>query len=398
MLLNKINTVIGLELKIINENEFSGRYCVVNKQKATVNITDVQIVEGTLSSILNALPKTFPIALTLTGKGIIHKKMSIADEESTSSFQAAFPTIDRNDFYVQIFVEQQQELVSIIRRQTVDELIHKMRRSGLNIFVVSLGAMVSSPIWNQLNSYGQEILFDGHFIELDATYQWLSYHHKPTLKNEFQTKIGEQLIDERNVLAYASAFQLLLHQQLNLICADVDTIQVEFLQFTQNNEIKKVAFRFGIVLFISLLVSYLIFSHYNDKNVALSQKSGAYNTSIDQLNSLTKASNENEQLLKKLNWNGGFNYGFLINEIGESMPKQLQLNEISINEVQPETNISDAPTAFPVKINGITNNLTALNNWIFVLKQKPWIKTVRLLKYEESNDAEAYKFNIILIY
>ncbi len=397
MQLQALNIVLGVEIHVVSDLEFSCRYCLVTKHKNSITIDKTKMTEGTLPMILADIPKTIPVALTLTGKGIIHKNLTIANDANLDHlFQQAFPAVNENDFYVQSYVQNQTSLVSIARKQTVDDLIDKMQRAGLNIFVTSLGAMLSAHIWKQLNNYSTEITFDGHVFQIGALNEFLGYQYKAGSKNEFVSKIGQEQIAEEYIIAYASAFQVLLHQQVDLIHANVTQVNAQFLHFLQNNSLKQKAMLFLFGLFGALLISYLLFSYYNDENTQLSQKLGAYSANADQIDILRKNVSENESLLKRLNWNGGLNYGLLLNEVGESMPRQLQLHELTINEAV--TALDTATHAPLIKITGVTDNLTAVNNWIFVLKQKSWIKSVRLLKYEEDMETEQYQFNLMVTY
>ena len=103
-----------------------------------------------------------------------------------------------------------------------------------------------------------------------------------------------------------------------------------------------------------------------------------------------------EHLLKQLAWNGGYNYGFLVNEIGKSMPRPLSLISLSINDFKTEEEKTDRKPN--VKIKGTTANLTAVNNWIFVLREKSWVKSAKLVKFQEDPENDNYQFDILISY
>lgn len=397
MQLQDLNSVLGVELKIIDDQLFSCRLCLVSKHKNALTIEHHKVVEGSLVAILADLPKAYPIALTLTGKGIIHKNVQVVEELTLQQlFQNIFPSIEQQNFYVQEFDQNQQGTISIIRKEVVDELLAKLKPAGLKIFTLSLGGVVSVPILAQLNSYDSEIQFDGHLFSLTAAKEWISYKYDATIKNKFPIKIGEEPIPEENIVAYAAAFQLLLHQQLVLIKADVTSVNTGFADFITNHKLKKKALIFLFSLFAALMVSFALFSYYNDNNAKLVQTVGAQSINEEQVDRMKRNIAEHEALLKQLNWNGGYNYGLLLNEVGESMPKQIRLLSLTMNEFKSEIERTERKPQ--LKIMGTTANLTAVNNWIFVLKEKPWVKTVNLLKYQEDPDTDQYQFNLILTY
>lgn len=397
MQLQDLNTVLGVELRIINDQLFSCRFCLLSKRKNALTIQQSKAIEGTMAIILAALPKGYPVALAITGKGIIHKNLSQTEGiDLNQAFNSAFPSINSNDFYLQQYNQAAYTLMSISRKQTIDELLNQMHLASLTVLVLTLGGIGSALIWEQLNSYGSTHLFDGHFFELNQENELINYQFDAERKCQFPVKIGQEPIPEENVIAYAMAFQLMMHDRLNLICAEVPTINQRFLNHVVNSQMKKKALVFLFALFMALLVSFLMFSHYNQQNAQLLQTVGAHTTSEEQTALMSKNIATNETLLKQLNWNGGYNYGFLLNEIGKSMPKQLQLRTLTMNDfLSEQEKLERVPQ---LKITGTTNELMAVNNWIFMLKEKAWVKSVQLTSYQEDVEKDAYIFNLILTY
>ncbi len=393
-----LNRVLGVELKIIDQQLFSCRWCVLSKQKNMLNIEQQKMEEGPFNAILAALPKTYPIALTINGKGVIHKngqfEIGLTFEQL---FQQLFPAIAQENFYTQHFRGQSFAALSVVRKEMLDELLTKMKNAGLQVFSISLGGWPAVHIFTQLNSYDPaEVKFDGHCFNLNEEKALINYQYDHTRKSKFQMKIAEEPIAEENIIAYASAFQLMMYQQLNAIIVDVATINNSFTQFIAHHQLKKKALIFLFSLFIALLISFSLFSYYNESNAQLVQLVGAQSVNENQMDVMKQNIAENEALLQQLNWNGGYNYGFLLNEIGVSMPRQIQLLSVSMNEFKSEI---EKTTRRPlIKIIGTTDNLTAVNNWIFMLKEKPWIKTVKLLKYQEMEETAFYQFNLELSY
>ncbi|WP_199137837.1 hypothetical protein [Pedobacter sp. ASV12] len=397
MLFDGLNTVLGVELHSLGDNSYSCRFCQLAKKDNELHIESNKVIEGPLHKVLESLPKNFPVALTLTGRGIIHKNMQVAtDTLPEQVIQQAFPSIEVKDFYVQSYVQGNNALGSIIRRQGVDELLDKLGRAGLKVLMLSLGGIVTAPIWPQLNIYSTEMRFAGHGFVLTAERHFMSYSAEAGLKHDFQVKIEQELIPEENILAYASAFQLVLHEKLTPILANVERVNSAFSDFLGNASLKKKALIFLFGLFGLLLISFGLFSYYNQENAKLAQQVGAQTASADQTDLLQKNIASNEYLLKQLHWNGGYNYGFLLNEIGKSMPRQLSLHEVAVNDFK--TDAEKAERQPSIKILGSTDNLTAVNNWIFVLKEMPWVKSAKLLKYQEDQETTAYQFSLIITY
>jgi len=397
MLGSAFTKVLGLVLHHHGDNQFSGRYCELERKGNEVQIGEKKVVEGNLVKILAALPRKIPVALVISGKGIIHKNMEIADgeEDLQKNFRSVFPSVEPNDFFVQQHHHTKNFVLSIARKDWVLELLEKLKRAGLEVCRVSFGGVIALHILPQLNVYGEQVQIDGHqFVLADKNFQ--SYTYKAEAKSAFPLKVGQQAIDEEIVLAYAAAFQLLLSDKLPAIVAEVPTVNEGFEKLVGTALWKKRALFFLAGLFALLLISFALFSHYNQENEKLLREVGAQTASADQMDLLKQQISKQEQLLKQLAWNGGYNYGFLVNEIGKSMPRQLSLLALSINDFKTEEEKAERKPN--IKIKGTTSNLTAVNNWIFVLREKTWVKSAKLLKFQEDPENDHYQFDILVSY
>lgn len=396
MQLNGFDQVLGIELKIIDQNLYSCRTCLIAKHQSKITIEQIKVVEGALSTVLADLPKRYPVALTLTGKGILYKNIEIdAQTPYDQVVKSAFPAIDTKDFYNQQFNVETHFSVAVIRKQMADELLDKLKLAGFRVYILSLSGLIAVHILSQLNSYGNEIQFDSHLFKLSDG-NFLSYSAQQPISAEFEFKIGQELIQQEAIVAYASAFQLMLHQNILIIHANAAHIDLDFSNAIATAQLKKQALFFLFALFGLLLISFMLFTYYNKENAALAMKVGSQTANADQTDLLKKTSSENITLLKQLNWNGGYNYGFILNEIGQCMPKQLTIQKVLVNNFK--TAIEKVEKQPNIKIFGITDNLTAVNNWIFILKEKPWIKSVKLLKYQEDQEEDNYQFNLAITY
>ncbi len=397
MLGTAFTKVLGFTLHHHGDNQFSGRYCELERKGNEIQIGDKKTVEGNLVKILESLPRKMPVALVLSGKGIIHKNMEIADgeEDAEKNFRLVFPSIDANDFFVQQHHHEKNYVLSIARKDWVQELLEKLKRAGVEVCRLSFGGVVALHILPQLNVYGEEVQLDGHqFVMTGKSFQ--SYAYKAEAKSPFPLKVGQQAIDEEMVLAYAAAFQLLLSDKLAPIVAEVPAVNDGFDQLVGTALWKKRALIFLGGLFALLLLSFTLFSHFNQENEQLLREVGAQTASADQMDLLKQQISKQEHLLKQLAWNGGYNYGFLVNEIGKSMPRPLSLISLSINDFKTEEEKTDRKPN--VKIKGTTANLTAVNNWIFVLREKSWVKSAKLVKFQEDPDNDNYQFDILISY
>ncbi|WP_461788827.1 hypothetical protein [Pedobacter sp.] len=392
----RLSTVLGVELHYAGDGEYSLRYLKLKRISNELEVVGKKIARGPLVTVLGHLPKSLPVALVLSGKGVIHKTLPLTQERTAAAlhFREAFPAIDPKDFYVQQFEQYQAVCLSISRKNTVDELLAKLIKVGLSIYSISFGAIPTVLIWPLLNSYGDELLFDGHKFLLEQK-QFRSYQIEKDAKSPYPIKVASEVVEEEFLVCYASAFQLLLHERLEMIVAQVPYVEETFVEFIDQSAWKKRSFYFLAILFAALMISFLTFNHFNTANERLFKEVGAQTSSKEQKELLQQDIIKQEQLLKLLNWNGGYNYGYLVNELGSSMPRALALTGMVIGYGQVD---EAKPQEIPyVKVSGTTDNLTAVNNWVFLLKDKKWVKGAKLLSFQE-HEADRYKFEILISY
>lgn len=397
MLSSELTTSLGIELKWLTDTTFSCRYCVLTKNKNSLTIDTKKVVEGSLSTIIESLPRNYPVALVLSGKGTLHK--IINTEEVSGSEQMlkhAFPGVEENDFYSQIFTDERTSLVSIVRKSVADPLLEKLERAGVKIYNLTVGAIVTTQVWPQLNIINKEIRFDGHSFSLSESKTLLSYSANPDFKHELPLKIGDENIPENIIVAYAAAFQLMLHERLLLVTTNSESIQTAFRKFLEQAKLKKQLMVLTFSLFFLLLTSFLIFSYYNSENSRLVREVGNQTASADHSELLQRHIAENEYLMKRLGWNGGYNYGYLLNELGSSAPNRLVLKSILMNDYKTDEEKRNMEPN--IRVTGTTDNLAAVNNWIFILKEKPWVKTVKLVQYQQEAESDLYQYNLLLTY
>lgn len=389
-----LTEVLGVELHHLGDSNYSVRYIKLQRKGSELEISKKNVLQGTLIHVLTKIPKKLPVALVVSGKGILHKTLTDSGQSGDSDlFRQAFPAIDPKDFYLQKYVNANQSCLSIARINFIEQLISKFTGSGFDLFSISFGGILAVTIWPQLNSYGDEIIFDGHHFQLQNR-QFYAYQFERNMKADFPIKVGEEHIDEELLLAYSAAFQLLLNEKIQIVVANIPTLQ-RLPQFLTASVWKKRIIIFLMAVFILLLLSFITFTHFNSENEKLLKQVGTQTSTAEQIELLKKQIIEQERLLKDLEWNGGYSYANLISEIGSSMPSAISLTGIVTNNYKVEQNKFE--NIANITVSGVTKNLTALNNWIFILRDKKWVKGAKLLSFQEI-EKEIYKFDILINY
>ncbi|WP_169304302.1 PilN domain-containing protein [Pedobacter frigoris] len=390
----------GAEVHLAQDGTYVVKVVKISLDKQQVHIGSKKTHKGSLAKITPE-PITVPLAITLTGRGILVKRTARIDVVSESSLQHLFPTLKLAEFYVQHFVSGAHSFVAIVRREVADAVMGAFKKQGAEVLMLSLGAFVVDQVIPQLNSYSEVLRFDGHQVEMNADKSWKEYNYQSGLTLGFPLKIDIETMPEEYLLAYATAFQLILNDKLPLIEVDADHIKDRLEEHAAKLKFKKYGTLMLFVFFALLMVNFLLLSMYNSSNQELMSKAGKQSYLFENRQKLEEEVKGKENLVNKLGWNKGYRYAYLCDQLASSLPKELTLHELQINPLSGNTigliKDTDLETG-NMKIKGQTTSVYAVNNWIYELKQKAWVKDVQLEKYAADDQNEAQVFTILLNY
>lgn len=390
----------GAEVHLSQDGTYVVRVVKISLDKQQVQIGSKKVYRGSLAKITSE-PLTEPVAITLTGKGVLVKKTARMDVVSEGSLQHLFPALKLAEFYVQHFESGAHSFVSIVRREIADAVIEAFKKQGAEVLMLSLGAFVVDQVVPQLNSYSEILRFDGHQVEMNADKSWKDYSYQTGLTPGFPLKIDIETIPEEFLLAYAAAFQLILNDKLSLIEADAEHIKDRLDEYAAKLKFRKYGMLMLLAFFALLMVNFLLLSMYNSSNQELMNKAGKQSYVFENRQKLEEEVKGKENLVNKLGWNKGYRYAYLCDQLASSLPKELTLDDLQINPLSGNTigliKDTDLETG-NIKIKGQTTSVYAVNNWIYELKQKNWVKDVQLEKYAADDQKEAQVFTILLNY
>lgn len=387
-----LDKCLGIELMILDTDIFSCRTTLLSLANQEIKVEKNTILEANLVSIINDLPKVYPVAITLTGKNIIHKCVEVLSDQKEDILFRALPSIHKDDFFIQCYKEEDKAFISLMRAEIANDVLYKFKTAGINIIKFSLGAMHTVHIWDLIHK-SNVLLFDGHKLERGDDLKLKQYDFSSPALAE---SIVENLkIPERNLLSYATAFQLLLNEKLDSIEVEVPQVQENAHLFSLKAKLKKYSIVLLGVLFMLLLISFLLFSYYSNRNSALQPLVHIKGNSEQSYLTYKQKTVKNQELLNSLGWNKDFNYSFLLIEINKEIPKYVTINEITFGKGLYE---ESAKLDSEILINGNSKDLLNVNNWIYSLQELEWIKKVKLIRFNEDLDSGKFNFLVVIDY
>ncbi|MCD0487353.1 PilN domain-containing protein [Pedobacter sp. MC2016-14] len=388
----------GAEVFIKADGTFELRLLHISLQASQLLVESKKEYTVSLDKILPEELKA-PLAITLTGRGVLIKKTGKLDLLSEQNLQHLFPNLKLAEFYVQHFVSGGTSYVAIVRREVADAILKAFKKQGATVMLMSLGPFVADQVLPQLNSYNGNLNFDGHQVSLNQEKEWQDYTYTPGLNAGFTLKIDIEVMPEQFILAYATAFQLLLHERLELIEVETEGLAEQLAEYTAKLKFKRNSMLVLGGIFVLLLLNFLVFSHYNAANEEMAGRAGQQTSVTVNKEKMEADVKEKEAMVKNLGWNKGLPYAYLCDQLGQTVPGTITLTELTVNNLLTTGSSllkESLAEPFTVRLKGQAENVYVLNDWMYVLKQKPWIKKVQLEKYLADEQQQTQVFTLIL--
>jgi Tfp pilus assembly protein PilN len=397
----RINEVSGVNLTIASDASLCINVCVVKANANQVEIKKKAIGLGSLKQLKEALPAKIPVALNLAGKGTLVKKIQGAEEIDANNFAKILPNANYEDFYLQQFTSGAQSYIALIRKEEAEKWLQELADLGLEVLILSLGPFIIHQVFPQLNFYGEEIVFDGHQIQRNEQAEWMDYKQVGQTDSTFPVKLETEKIDEKLVLPYAAAFQLILFNNLPVISANVIQLQKKLSSALIEQKITVISIVTLMALFVLLLGNFFLFTHYTTQNDQLALRAGQTArdvTGVDKLNADIK---HKEALLDTLGWDGGINKSVLIDRIAQLLPPEITWQEVAVNPVDLSHEKEQRNIHFlsrKIKVTGYSQKIIAVNEWMGRVKSLGWVKNVQMLNYNYNNEQNTGQFTVIIDY
>lgn len=396
-----INTAIGVSLVIGRDGKEAVHACQITRHGQTLDIDKKVTGAASVKEAIEQFKDKHPVALNISGKGILIKQIPKIDEITANTFSQVLPNANFDDFYVQNFVTGDFSYVAAIRRAEADRWMDQVKAANTDIVMLGLGPFAADHILGQLNFYDKEIAFDGHTIHKDEQGNWTNYRFDATTGSPYPIKIGSEKIDEKLVLAYAAAFQLIMADKLDPIGVQHDTMIQSYQALLSKKWLKGYGAIAAVAIFILLLANFFILSWLNNENADLAYRVGRSAQNISDVKDLEQQVRIKEQKLKVLGWNGGMSKALITDQLASDLPDDMVWQSISIDPKDDKGSRDQKAMVFKdgmIRVTGLSPQIISVNEWMARVKAKRWVKAVSLESYSIDRELNTGVFIIQINY
>lgn len=389
-----LSKVAGAEFVLLPEGKLLINIAVISLNNNRIKVEHTARGIEDIKKIGEFVPADVPLVISVTGRGVIHRKVSGAGNESnTDLLNLVLPNSKEQDFYLQKFYQDAQLFISVLRKEVLDNILKEINDTGNKVINIFLGPYVLSSCIHlfQINDHilvlkGNSVVWEGNKIaEVKSGAEQV----------DKQYKVGDQQIYLTEIIAFSSAFTVLLGSDFNgLEDAHIASGREEFRQMKL---FKAGGASFLIIVFIGLLFNYLFYQNLKEENSKLSSEVMRYEGAIKETRELESRVKEKESFLKTAGWLELPKTSYYADDIASFVPYSVNLTELKINPLNQKLSKNNKKLYFSpdtLLLSGSCSSPVVLNPWIDEFKSKVWIEEIRNTGYvhDYKNKSGQFKF------
>ena len=376
------NQFVGMELFSSKEEEGIALLHVERKKK------ELQLVHKekrkNFQDVLINLNKKTPVFLTINNSQIIHKEVEGIESVDSKLLHKAFPHINKDDFYYEIWRFHSKSIIAICRKDYLEQILNQFTKHKIIVAGISLGVCAISQISAFLKE--SEIVLNHHKISLIETETMIASVENSTINYN----INGLEIQNNYLIGFASILQHILGHNKN---SGNLTSKNKFLidSFYQGAFFDKILKLSVFVLFILLLINFFIFNNYYKKSEELASSVSVSKILIEKIKTTKSRLKNKEKKINEILSSSQSKSSLRINEIIKDLPYTVLLDELVYCPL--EKNIKqEEPIKFQTEailISGKTTNANDLTNWIERLSKLKWIKSTTIVHFGKNENEDS---------
>jgi len=386
------NHFCGVEHCTIDGEELL--YGVVLKRNKKELVLKETFEEKDLEGLINKLPKKLHVSLIINTDKVITKLIKGQFKDGLTALNNAFPNIDSNAFLYQAIIGVDSSLVSICRKEDVEDLISQYRSLGMYVIDIGLGVskVVDISEWLLVDrvqlSNTELVLENNQVINFEKA--------KPLQVTNYN--INGIDIQSPFVLALAGALSSVLQAK------EIQTNYSKFIQELQEEFKQKRFFsqylKIGLVtIFGILLINFVVFNHYFNKVNDLSEVAVFNKSTNDKVKLLSLEVTKSQKLYEDVLKISNSKSTFYLNHIAKSLPRTILLEQVNYQPLLKriksgqtiELNLNT------IEIKGLSSDSDAFSKWVQALERNEWISKLEIMDYSDVSKTESmFKLKAIL--
>jgi len=380
--ISDIQTVGSIELQIEANGNIVGHWIILSKKKQLLEIEKSGVIHGDLSLLPTLIPTTIPLVLSVSGKGILHKKVQQQGDNKEKLFDYVFPNARISEYVVQYSACADNSFyVSVVRKDLAERMLKELADLKYDVLSMSLGAFAVGPLFKAIQFRNGQLNAGKHQLQIDQSVI-LDYVYAPDEKVSMLSIAGQQISSEV-LVAYSMAFQSLVHgiEKTEAVFDLFHQLQANY----KEKKIFKVLSVGGLVFFFGLLViNTIAYSLLAEKNNRLSADYGSVQHLTVSNKKGAEEFNRKESFLSEAGWLNAAAISYYSDRIASSLPEEIQLVSLSVYPFNEQASRKDKKEVFEpnmILVKGISKRPTDINRLVKELNNYSWVKEIKVQDY-----------------
>ncbi len=350
----------------------------VNLQK-TLGATSLQ-------DLVKTLDKGIPVLLVFTGKKVLSKQINHPKEAGQEELAArAFPSIDRNGLFFQVTsLEDGDFAVSAIRKDVALEVFESFRGSGMEVLDAGIGTYSNWPLFRRC-AEGNTIV-GKYNVQLDD--KTVTEIEEP----EVETLLFNQSLESNYTASFLFGLQALAGKSYQ---GEIEVLTKARQEWKFGLLYSKGLMGLATLFFIVLLVSFLLFNHYNSSNAELSALTQSYDKQFRELEKLKSSYSEKNEFLQ-INGSQNSHTAQMADQMAALLPDKVSLTEMNFQPVERKLKKENLVrfSRDELQIKGQTGDYDSFQSWLKALRELNWADDIEIMGYKETDSKHSADFSI----
>ena len=333
-----------------------------------------------LSKLQGELRKNVPLFLTINSSKVLTKKMesTLGVNNPEALVNHAFPNLDLNNFYYEIIQVPDNPIVTISKKDHVDDILQRLSKLKIQVFTFSLGICSLPSVLKYMDS--KTINASNFCLTTDT--KNISSVSVSNNHNELEYHINGLDISSNYLLTFSHIIRHL--SNLESICnfeAGIKKLKSEFWNHRFFNLGIKISLTFFIVL---LLTNFFAFDHYQDKVDELNQAIASTRIQKEQVTQLNLSVTQKEERVNTLTASPNSRSTYYLDEFAQITPNSVLLNGIKFQPLSKPVRETKPVLLEKNKllVSGISKSASDFSFWVEEMEKKDWITFVETLDYD----------------
>lgn len=367
---------IGIEFFSIN-NEDKIAFLQVERKKNELVISKNEIFNK-IDSLSNEKSKS-PTVLLINNIQVLQKETSGVDSNDRKLLHKAFPNLQIDDFYYEIWRKETFSIISICRKKYVDDLIITLSNlftiTSISLGISSINNLMSFSLPNIITTNTQSLFLNGedNFIQ-NGVHENINY------------SINGLQVHNTHLLPFSGVLKLILP---NTTTGSINDLNLRLTEDFKQRSFFERGIKVSLMFILSLLViNFFLFTYYFDKAGEMNEKVSLNQTGIENIKKIKKRIKDKEQTLKNFSNTSASKSSLLLNELIQILPSSILLSEVIYHPLEKKIKEDEVILSEDnyVIITGSTLSNEAFTSWIEKAEKLKRVKDIMIISF--GKDAE----------